>query len=534
MAVDLLLLQPLIDNQPPWEPQNPKVINNLEAYSSTQAHSPTSVEILTTKEGVHDHIVHSATCVSAVEEPIQSSSVPTLRDSLFTHLDIRGPRTPLWPLILECKLRNHPEKTFVEQLLLDIRQGCNIGYTGPQFAFTTRNLQSASSQPSILDDTLATECSLNRILGPFDFPPLPNFRSSGLGLVPKHDGGWRTIYHLSSPPGRSINDFIDPQTYTLSYCSVDDAFAIVNLLGPGTLLSKIDLKNAFRLIPVHQADWNLLGIFWQGKDYIDTCLPFGLRSAPCIFNRLATAIHWILQNNYNVQFILHYLDDFLTAGPPNSPVCKQNLQAMLSLCQRINAPIKPEKVVPFYSNQSFIAKKNVPNVNYSPSLASSCLPAKWFLLDAFFYVASLIWVWLSNTFTTTFGYPKTLNLTSYGGRIFLPTWSGSSLILDTLASGILVTSPVSQANFVERALCHCQCCEYLGPSMGQTEDPISLWLPSGSGDLAQGHNTRFGDHRFQLHHFRALAPGAQPSPDPIRAWPTPSFLHHSDSSSTLE
>ena len=54
-----------------------------------------------------------------------------------------------------------------------------------------------------------------------------------------------TIYHLSAPPGKSINDFINPDTYTLTYCSVDDTFAIVNLLGPGTLLSKIDLKMHF-------------------------------------------------------------------------------------------------------------------------------------------------------------------------------------------------------------------------------------------------------------------------------------------------
>ena len=36
--------------------------------------------------------------------------------------------------------------------------------------------------------------------------------------------------------------------------------------------------------------------------------------------------------------------------------------------------------------------------------------------------------------------------------------------------------------------------------------------------------------RFQLHRFQVLAPGAQSTPDPIRAWPTPSFLHLSGSS----
>ena len=189
---------------------------------------------------------------------------------------------------IECKLSNHPDKAFVKLLLSDITQGCDIGYTGPQFASTARNLQSSSVLPSILD-ALQSECMQNCILGPFNAPPLPNLRCSGLGVVPKHDGGWRTIYHLSAPLGSSINDFIDPLVYTLNYCTVDDAYAIVNTLGPGTLLSKIDLKNAFRLIPVRPEDWNLPGICWRGNYYVDTCLPFGLRSAPSIFNRLASA-----------------------------------------------------------------------------------------------------------------------------------------------------------------------------------------------------------------------------------------------------
>ena len=254
------------------------------------------------------------------------------------------PWTPIRSFILERELCNHPDKTFVKKLIYDLCHGCTIGYTGPQFSYLANNLLSAYQQPKVIDDTLKKECELGRILGPFESPPLPNFRTSGLGLVPKHDGGWRTIYHLSAPPTSSINDFINPDDYSLSYCSIDDAYTFINALGPGTLLSKIDLKDAFRLIPVNPSDWNLLGIQWRGKFYVDTCLPFGLRSAPYLFNRFSQAIHWILANNYGVQHLLHYLDDFLTAGPADSPVCYHNLNAMLSLCQNINAPVKTSKI----------------------------------------------------------------------------------------------------------------------------------------------------------------------------------------------
>ena len=95
---------------------------------------------------------------------------------------------------------------------------------------------------------------------------------------------------------------------------------------------------------MRQQDWNLLGIYWKSHYYIDTCLPFGLRSAPFLFNQLADAIHWILQNNYEVYYLLHYLDDFLTAGTADSDTCYHNLSTMRSLCQAIGAPIKEEKV----------------------------------------------------------------------------------------------------------------------------------------------------------------------------------------------
>lgn len=109
------------------------------------------------------------------------------------------PWTPLRPFILECELRNYPDRVFVRQLIDNLQQDCTIGYTSPQFTYLAPNLQSASQQPEVIDATLRDECEAGRILGPFDQPPLLNFRTLGLGLVPKHNGGWRIIYHLSAP-----------------------------------------------------------------------------------------------------------------------------------------------------------------------------------------------------------------------------------------------------------------------------------------------------------------------------------------------
>ena len=58
-------------------------------------------------------------------------------------------------------------------------------------------------------------------------------------------------------------------------------------------MAKIDIKNAFRLCPVHPLDHHLLGMKWRGSFYFDQILPFGLRSAPFIFNCLADTLEWI-------------------------------------------------------------------------------------------------------------------------------------------------------------------------------------------------------------------------------------------------
>ena len=82
---------------------------------------------------------------------------------------------------------------------------------------------------------------------------------------------------------------------------------------------------------------------WRQQLYIDTCLPFGLRSAPKLFNVLADLLKWILEQN-GVQPIMHYLDDFLTLGPPDSPICSHNLNTITEVCQKLGVPLALEKV----------------------------------------------------------------------------------------------------------------------------------------------------------------------------------------------
>ena len=67
---------------------------------------------------------------------------------------------------------------------------------------------------------------------------------------------------------------------------VDDVVQQVLSLGKGALLAKVNIESAFRNIPAHPDNRHLLGMLWNNKLYIDTVLPFGLRSAPKIQSQM--------------------------------------------------------------------------------------------------------------------------------------------------------------------------------------------------------------------------------------------------------
>ena len=87
----------------------------------------------------------------------------------------------------------------------------------------------------------------------------------------------------------------------------------------------------------------MLGMQWNKGVCIDTCLPFSLCLAPKLFNILADLLVWIA-NQHNVSFLIHYLDDFLTMGPPSSPTCQHNLDTLVQICNYLGVPLALEKV----------------------------------------------------------------------------------------------------------------------------------------------------------------------------------------------
>ena len=124
--------------------------------------------------------------------------------------------------------------------------------------------------------------------------------------------------------------------------NVDDISRVVASLGRGTLLAKVDLKSAYRIVPIHPEDRPLLGIQWKGGLYVDTCLPFGLWSAPKIFTALADPLEWCTKEQ-GLTHLFHYLDDYITMGGAESEEYKAHMVTLLATCNRQGVPIAPDK-----------------------------------------------------------------------------------------------------------------------------------------------------------------------------------------------
>ena len=118
------------------------------------------------------------------------------------------PDTPLQPEVFAMSLHNYLDRTFVESLLWSLCHGFNLGYTGALCIRLSSNLKSALEHKVIVQQGLDLECKRGHMAGPYNRPPLPTLQCSGIGVVPRKNGSWRLIMHLSAPRGLSINDGI--------------------------------------------------------------------------------------------------------------------------------------------------------------------------------------------------------------------------------------------------------------------------------------------------------------------------------------
>ncbi len=166
---------------------------------------------------------------------------------------------------------------------------------------------------------------------------------SAIGAIPKPGSSKiRLIHDCSRPSGLAVNDYAS--AYKFRYQSLDDAVALVR---PGCFLAKVDLRAAYRSVPVHPDCYPFLGLKWQFSGepvetvLYDSKLCFGAKLAPGIFNRITLAVHRMLLRR-GIQAVI-YLDDFLLVSP-SFEECVSALNVTVSLLSQLGFYIAWEKI----------------------------------------------------------------------------------------------------------------------------------------------------------------------------------------------
>ena len=131
----------------------------------------------------------------------------------------------------------------------------------------------------------------------------------------------------------------------MKYENLDNVISLVQKIGENSLIAKLDIENASRIMPIDPNDYHLLGFTFGQQYFYDRCLPMGCSTSCQTFEKFSQALQWLLINHFEISGITHILDDFIFVGPSNSNLCRSALETFLVLAEDVKVPIKKEKTV---------------------------------------------------------------------------------------------------------------------------------------------------------------------------------------------
>ena len=294
----------------------------------------------------------NALCVKAhmLEPPVQEApgpSHPLLGQTSSKKNHQFTIPTPIRVSVLAKYLEGYDQESS-DYLITGFSKGFSLGTVGVVTPSVSPNHNSVSpTSVKFIQTKIDKEISLGRIKGPYNEPPLHDFISSPLGVVPKKEpNSFRLIHNLSfGGLHGSVNSFIPFENSTVSLETFDHVVSLVLSCGKNSLISKGDLEDAYRTVPISPLDYHKLGFSFQDKFYFDCALPMGASSSVRIYESFSKALQWILQEKFSVQFVSHIIDDFIFVGPSNSYICEGGLKKFLLLCNLLNIPVKSSKTV---------------------------------------------------------------------------------------------------------------------------------------------------------------------------------------------
>lgn len=154
---------------------------------------------------------------------------------------------------------------------------------------------------------------------------------SSIFLREKKDKSQRPILNL-----KKLNSFIP-----YLHFKMESLKHVKDLIKPNDWMVKIDLKDAYFTIPLHENSQKYVRFLWEGKLYEFLCLCFGLGPAPRLFTKLLKVPISLLRR-INIRVVI-FLDDLLIFGSTEEIIMARD--TVLFLLENLGFIINQEKSV---------------------------------------------------------------------------------------------------------------------------------------------------------------------------------------------
>ena len=155
----------------------------------------------------------------------------------------------------------------------------------------------AEADMLVVDD-LMVELQGKQAIRPLE-PARVRFLSNLFLVAKKGSDKRRPVINL-----KCLNEFIPDRKFKM-----EGWMEIKEAIFAGCYFARVDLKDAYLSVPVHEASQPFLAFEWRRKTFCWTRLPFGLKTSPRVFTKLLKPVVAALRHEGIVLIV--YLDDFL-------------------------------------------------------------------------------------------------------------------------------------------------------------------------------------------------------------------------------